>query len=99
MIGTIIYWALLGYNGLIPAPRIPIPNPGDPPGPPDPYRVARIAVSLAGGIAGGYLAQTFIDPSLAVSGLAAFATGRVFNDLSWVMLSPQPLPPKGKEGR
>ncbi len=89
------FWAMMGYCGSV-YPNIPIP--GGPPPPPDPFRIARFAIVVIGGIVGGYLGQTFLEPSFAVSGMSAFAVARVLDSLSWVLLNPQPLPPK-EQGR
>ena len=92
MFSSFVFWAAMGYCGNEPR-RLHIPGTPPPPAP-DPFRWVRVAFAILGGIVGGYLGQTFLEPSLAVSGLAALATGRVLNGLSWVLLSPQPLPPK-----
>ncbi|MEO6038787.1 MAG: hypothetical protein ABIQ93_10260 [Saprospiraceae bacterium] len=94
MISSFVFWAAMGYCGN--EPRIPH-LPGVPP-PPDPFRWLRVAFAVLGGMAGGYLGYSFLEPSLAVSGLAAMAVGRISNGLSWVMLNPQPLPPKAVIG-
>ena len=90
MFATFLFWAALGYSGN--EPRIPSIISGGPR--PEPWRFVRIAIAVVGGIAGGYLSQQFLDPSLAVSGLGAFATGRIFTRVSLAFLNPQPLPPK-----
>ena len=94
MFSTAIFWAIMGYCG---SPNIPyIPHiPGSPtPPPPDPFLVARLGIVLLGGIAGGYLGRIFLEPSLIVSGISAYATARVLSGISFVLLSPHPLPPK-----
>ncbi|MFN0034527.1 MAG: hypothetical protein ACKVUS_05625 [Saprospiraceae bacterium] len=108
MFSSIIFHAIMGICGNEPRfihihknPGVP-PPPGDPwpivliaGGPrPEPWHFVLIAIAAVGGIAGGYLSQQFLDPSLAISGLSAFASGRIFTRASFAFLNPQPLPPK-----